>query len=282
MDQNAAPSLPASPALAARVELMLALARRAGASTLQHFQQPNLQVERKADASPVTRADREAETLIRQGLAAAFPQDGLLGEEFGVSPGTSGFTWVIDPIDGTISFAAGVPLYGVLLALEEERAGVRSVVAGICELPALGERVWAARGAGAWWERAGTPRVPARVSGCTQLSEALACNTGHEVFVRVGLGERAARLASHVRYVRGWSDCYALALVATGRCDLAFDASLHAWDAGPFPVILEEAGGVYTSWSGETGIRGGTALAGNAALHAQAQAVLGAAESVRA
>jgi fructose-1,6-bisphosphatase/inositol monophosphatase family enzyme len=110
-------------------------------------------VELKADDTPVTAADRACETLIRRMIAADFPHDGLMGEEHGTQPGTSGFRWVIDPIDGTVSFARGVPLYGVLIAIEHLTHDGPRVVAGVCELPALGERVWAASNRGAWWER---------------------------------------------------------------------------------------------------------------------------------
>ena len=143
-----------------RVTLMLDLADRAGTVAMRHFQSDTLVVESKADDSPVTAADREIETLLREGICAAFPADAILGEEHGEIAGTSGWRWVLDPIDGTVSFAAGVPLFGTLIALEHGD----EVVAGICAFPALCERLWAVRGAGAWWERTDLAGVRSRVA----------------------------------------------------------------------------------------------------------------------
>src|SRR5437016_14569390 len=106
---------------ARRLELAISAGKEAGRLTLQYFQQDNFQVERKSDASPVTVADRSAEQLLRERIAAAFSQDGVLGEELGASTGSSGFTWILDPIDGTKSFISGVPLYGTMVGIEHER-----------------------------------------------------------------------------------------------------------------------------------------------------------------
>src|SRR5436309_3254475 len=103
-----------------RLKFAVAVARRAGQHTLQYFQSADLAVDNKADASPVTIADREAEQLLRREIAAAFPRDGILGEEFGEQPGTSGYRWILDPIDGTKSFISGVPLFGTLVGVEFE------------------------------------------------------------------------------------------------------------------------------------------------------------------
>src|SRR3954453_9858972 len=103
---------------ARRLELALSAGKEAGRLTLRYFQRDNFDVERKSDASPVTIADRSAEQLLRERIAAQFPQDGIHGEEFGASSGSSGFTWILDPIDGTKSFISGVPLYGTLIGVE--------------------------------------------------------------------------------------------------------------------------------------------------------------------
>jgi histidinol phosphatase-like enzyme (inositol monophosphatase family) len=244
-----------------RVAAMRAVAERAGRLTLTYFQHPALAVEHKPDASPVTEADRACETLIRRTLGAEFPHDGLLGEELGHVPGSSGWDWVIDPIDGTVSFAHGVPLYGVLIGLERVEGDARRVVAGTCELPAMRERVWAAQGRGAWWERDGEPAAPARVTAPKPLAQALVGTTGIEYFRRAGR-------------VRGWSDCYALALAATGRCDAVVEPWMNPWDSGPFPVIFEEAGGAFSAWDGTPGIHGRTAVAAHPALHAELLTVI--------
>src|SRR5436309_14340502 len=133
--------------LTSRLDLAVAAAREAGEITLRYFRRDNFRVERKADDSPVTVADREAEQHLRRRIAAAFPDDGILGEELGEQPGTSGYRWILDPIDGTKSFICGVPLYGQLIGIERER---RSVV-GVINIPALDECVYAAAGQGAWY-----------------------------------------------------------------------------------------------------------------------------------
>lgn len=260
--------------LRARAELMKSLAREAGEFVLTMFQNPGLAVDRKADDSPVTEADRGSEALIRRAVRAAFPDDGILGEEHGDEPGRGRYRWVIDPIDGTVSFARGIPLFGVLLAVEDLSRSVPEVVAGACELPALGERVWAARGAGAWWERAGRPAVRARVSAAERLADALVATTGIEYFRRAGTEDALALLSGRAGRLRGWSDCYCLALAATGRCDAAVEPWMHPWDSGPFPVIFEEAGGAFSAWDGTPGIHGRTAVAANPVLHRELVALL--------
>src|SRR6478752_5865130 len=131
--------------IARRLELAISAGKEAGRLTLKYFQQDNFHVERKSDASPVTIADRSAEQLLRERIAAAFAKDGILGEELGTTTGSSGFTWILDPIDGTKSFISGVPLYGTLVGIE--LAG--KAVAGLIYMPALDEGVYAAAGGSA-------------------------------------------------------------------------------------------------------------------------------------
>ena len=262
--------LPSDP----RVALLLELAERAGTVALRHFQSASLAVESKSDASPVTEADREIESLLRATIAADFPDDAILGEEHGEQSGRSGWRWVIDPIDGTVSFAAGVPLFGTLIGLEHRDR----IVAGICAMPALGERVWAAEGHGAWWERASADgtrrRTRAAVRPCARLSDALVCTTGLEYFERAQATDALVRVARASGRMRGWSDCYGGMLVATGRAEAWIDPVMNPWDSGPFPVILSEAGGVFTDWRGRSDIRGGSAVACHAELHAELLATL--------
>lgn len=268
---------------AARVELMLALADRADTVALRHFQSTTLGVRAKHDASPVTEADLEIESLLRGQISADFPHDGLLGEEHGAHEGTSGYRWVIDPIDGTVSFAAGVPLFGTLIGLEHGDGLHREVVAGICSMPALRERAWAARGHGAWWDRSDASgvrhRSPARVRAAVPLANALVCTTGLEYFERAGRSDALVAVARAAGRIRGWSDCYGGMLVATGRADAWFDPVMNPWDSGPFPVILAEAGGVFTDWSGRADIHGGSAVAAAPTLHAELLALLQASAS---
>lgn len=255
--------------LGVRVQLMQQLADDAGVIALKYFQSSTLSIETKSDASPVTEADLAIEAMIRARVLAEFPHDALLGEEHGEHAGTSGFRWVIDPIDGTVSFANGVPLFATLIAIEH---GAR-VEAGICAMHALHERVWAARGSGAWWERTNASglcvRTAARVRQCMHLSDALVCTTGLEYFERSNTTDALGSVAKAAARVRGWSDCYGGLLVATGRADAWIEPVMHPWDSGPFTVIFEEALGVFTDWRGDANIHGGSALACCAELHAE-------------
>lgn len=256
-------------AVDARIERMLELADRAASVAMRHFQSERLAIDSKPDQSPVTEADREIEHLLRQAVTQEFADDSFLGEEHGEVQGRSGWKWVVDPIDGTVSFANGVPLFGTLIGVE--RLG--TVVAGVCSMPALGERVWAAAGRGAWWERARPDgpmvRSPARVRGCPSLGSALVCTSGPEYFERAGRIPAFVSVARRAGRVRGWSDCYGGMLVATGRADGWFDPVMNPWDSGPFPVIFAEAGGVFTDFEGRPGVYGGSAVAACAGVHAE-------------
>jgi histidinol phosphatase-like enzyme (inositol monophosphatase family) len=255
--------------MSARLDLALEIAEAAGAVTLEHFLRDDLAIERKQDTSPVTAADKAAEAFLRSRLEKAFPDDGILGEEFPEKRGSSDYVWILDPIDGTKSFIRGVPLYGVLIGIEE--AGEPRI--GVIHLPALKETVWAEKANGAWWRRAGDPPRRARVSACTRLEDALFCTTTISGFERAGRPDIPATLTKKTRLTRGWGDCYGYALVATGRAEIMIDPAMHPWDAAPMVPILEEAGGRFTDWDGIRTIRGGNAVATNGALHDQVLAV---------
>jgi histidinol phosphatase-like enzyme (inositol monophosphatase family) len=254
--------------LADRYALARAAGDEAARLTLRYFQSAGLTVERKADASPVTRADREAEALLRERIEAAFPEDGILGEEFGEKPGAGGFRWILDPIDGTQSFIHGVPLYGSLIGVE--RVADRRSVIGVLVLPALGETVHACAGGGAWFESAAARQpVPARVSEVAALEESLVCYTSVKGFDRGD--ERAAfqRMKSASRLLRGWGDCYGHALVATGRAEAMVEPVMHVWDCAALQPILEEAGGRCTDWSGAATIHSGNLIGSNGRVHGE-------------
>src|SRR5438094_1601033 len=150
--------------IARRLDLAISAGKEAGRLTLKYFQQDNFQVERKSDASPVTIADRSAEQLLRERIAAAFMHDGVLGEELGTTAGSSGFTWILDPIDGTKSFISGVPLYGTLMGIEHEGRAL----AGVVYMPGLGEGVFASAGRGTWHFRGDNEPKRCRVSEKTR------------------------------------------------------------------------------------------------------------------
>lgn len=248
------------------------IAQRAGRLTLEHFQ-TGLEVESKADGTPVTRADRDAETLLRREIRRRYSDDGLLGEEHGEEPGTSGRTWILDPIDGTKAFVHGVPLYSVLVGLaEENEAGERDVVAGVIHLPALGETLSARRGGGTLWSsRAGERR--ARVSAVDRVSGAFVTTSD---FPGMEQPEGVERLYAEARLRRTWGDAYGYALVATGRADVMVDPVVEPWDLAAVVPVVEEAGGRFTATDGRRGPWHGSGLATNGRLHDEALALLGA------
>jgi histidinol-phosphatase len=255
--------------LSRRLQVAVAAAREAGRLTLDYFGRDNFTVESKADASPVTVADRAAEELLRRRIAEAFPADGVLGEELGELHGTSGYRWIVDPIDGTQSFIRGVPLYGTLVGVEFEG---RSRV-GVIYAPALDQCVYAAEGQGAWQVRGDAAPVPARVSATARLADALFLTSNVAGFYQRGSGEVYRRLQSACRVSRTWGDCYGYLMVATGRADVMVDPQMHVWDAAALLPILQEAGGSYSDWRGEPTIYRAEGLATNGRLLAEVLAI---------
>jgi histidinol phosphatase-like enzyme (inositol monophosphatase family) len=245
--------------IAARLRLARAIARQAGELTLEYFQRADLVVERKADSSPVTAADRGAEMLLRERIAADFPDDAVLGEEYGVVEGTSGFRWILDPIDGTKSFARGVPLYATLIGVEHDG---QSVI-GVIHAPALDETVWAAIGWGAWYSCRGAAPIAARVSTKPTLADGLFLTSQVDLFNSRGRQDAFARLQAAAAVTRTWGDAYGYLLVATGRAEAMVDAVMNVWDAAALLPVLDEAGGTFTDWNGQRTIHGGEGVATN-------------------
>jgi histidinol-phosphatase len=236
--------------LDAAVELL----RAAGERTLRWFRAVGLEVERKADGTPVTAADRDAERFLRERLAEAFPGDGVVGEEEAPTAGTTGRRWILDPIDGTKAFTCGVPLYSNLLALEDEHG----IAVGVINLPALGEAVWAGRGLGCFSDRG-----PTRVSDQRTLAGAYVVSSSLTHWPAGAV----ARLDAAGSVLRTWGDGYGYALVATGRAAAMVDPVIEPYDVGPMPVILAEAGGRFTDLAGGDGIEGGSGLGSNGHVH---------------
>jgi histidinol-phosphatase len=264
-----------SKAIALRLQLALVAAREAGQLTLRYFQQDNFQVELKSDSTPVTVADRQAEELLRTSIGIEFPQDAILGEEFGETPGTSGFRWILDPIDGTKSFISGVPLYGTLVGVEYQG---RSQI-GVIFIPGLNECVYAARGQGAWHERGVAAPVAAQVSRRAPLADALCCTSDVGTFGQVGRSAAFDQFQAGCRLTRTWGDCYGYLLVATGRAEVMVDPAMSIWDAAALQPILEEAGGTFTDWQGRATIDAGEGIATNGLVLDEVLAITRAAKS---
>ena len=241
------------------------VAHAAGRLTLGYFQN-DVQVDLKADASPVTIADYKAEEFIRTAIEKQFPDHGIVGEEYGVkeSVGRS-HRWFVDPIDGTKSFVHGVPVYAVLIGLEIE--GI--IEAGCAYFPALDEMLASASGEGCWWNGR-----RAHVSNVEKLADGMVAFTDVADFAgynRAGEWQRIQQAASRRA---GWGDAYGYLLVATGRAEVMLDPIVEPWDLAPFPVILREAGGFFGDWQGNSTIYGREGMATSQRLLPEVLALL--------
>ena len=251
-----------SAALEGRMGVAVELAQMAGRSTLELFQTNQVQVERKGDDSPVTQADRRAEELIRAALSERFPDDAILGEEFGSQEGSTEFQWIVDPIDGTKSFISGVPLYSTLVGI----VSGKQCLGGVVFIPALDEIVFAARGAGAWHSKNGSVPERCRVSE-RPLSEGLFVVSQVDSFAEHASAESYLALEREAYITRSWGDGYGYLLVATGRAELMVDPIANAWDLAAVQPVVEEAGGKFTSWDGEPHVFGGNGVGSNGKIH---------------
>jgi histidinol-phosphatase len=231
--------------------------REAGEFTLRYYGH-RVQFEDKLDGTPVTVADRGAEQLLRERISARFPDHGVLGEEYGESNPGARVRWVLDPVDATRAFARGVPIFGVLIGIEV--AG--EPVVGLANFPALREICVAGRGLGCFWngERA-------HVSETERVEDSLVLTTDVEHALASPQGPGYRKLQQRAQFARTWGDCYGHCLVATGRAEVMFDPIMAPWDAGPFPTILTEAGGRFTSVTGAATIHGKSGVSTNGRLH---------------
>lgn len=255
------------PSLGTLLEAAIELCVLTGDVALRHFRDASVvrSAQRKADGSPVTHADLEAERAARAWIERRFPRDGIVGEELGTSRPDARRRWIIDPIDGTKSFVCGVPLYGTLIAIAEQE----EILVGAAHFPSIGETVGAARGEGSWWNG-----VRCRVSDVARLEEATVLTTDERFLndARQLAGWRT--LSERARLSRSWGDCFGYLLVATGRAELMVDGALAPWDAAAILPIVEEAGGVFTDWSGSRTAFGGNAIATNRGLAETTRALL--------
>lgn len=227
-----------------RLAFAIDAAHRAGRSTLELFDTFG-EMEIKGDATPVTRADRGAEEIIRRAIEAKYPGESVLGEEQGLS-GSGDDRWIVDPIDGTKAFVCGVPTYATLLAYEVDQ----KPVLGVCYLPALDILVYAEEGGGAWWNGR-----PIRVSGVTELTHtALACG-GHSNMIKTDRWRPFETLVAKTMTTRTWQDAYGHALVASGRIAAMIDPTVSRWDIAAMIPIVREAGGICTGFDGGDPLR---------------------------
>jgi histidinol-phosphatase len=247
-----------------RYDLAVDAARKAGDLAREYYE-TTFTVENKADDSPVTVADRKAEELIRDLVTAAFPHDGFLGEEYGHQPGTSGFRWIIDPIDGTKSFIRHIPIWATLIGLEYQN----EQIGGVVYIPVFGMTYRALRGAGAFLNER-----KIHVSQAARLSDSLMCYSSINWFIRAGREKSFLELASRTSRQRGFGDFYGFVLVAEGAAELMVEQGVNPWDIAAAKAIVEEAGGTFTDWSGNSTIYRPDVLATNGKVHEETLAIL--------
>ncbi len=239
------------------VRFAVEIAREAGELTLSSFRDADLDLKIKTDGTPVTAADLAAEQLLRKRICATFPDDSVLGEEEMDINGTSGRTWILDPIDGTQSFVRGVPLYGNLVSLEDQNGPAL----GVANIPALEQCLWAGRGLGCFLNGS-----PAKVSDRTELSGSCIVTSSLEYWQNLTGIEKLLELGTTIRT---WGDAYGYVLVATGQVEAMLDPIVNRWDVAPFLTILSEAGGVFTDFNGIVSDTSGSGIAANPILHSE-------------
>lgn len=244
----------------------VAIAEEAGRAILPHFRVA-LDVENKdlGGYDPVTVADRAAESVIRSAIARRYPTHGILGEEHGREPGSSNYSWVIDPIDGTKSFILGQLHWGTLIAMND---GVRPVV-GVAHQPFVGETFFAQAGGTAAWQR-GAERRTIVTRRCARLADAFVVTTDPRFFAAAREAEAFARITAGARYTRYGGDLYCYTQLAMGLADVVIETGLKAYDIQALIPLIEAAGGVVTDWKGDPCYEGGDVLAcGDPKLHVE-------------
>jgi len=248
-----------------RLEFAVNSASASSRLTLDYFCSTNLDESTKLDGSPVTAGDRACELDLRARIARAYPDDSILGEEFERTIGTSGYEWVIDPIDGTISFVQGVPFFGTMLACMHDG----NPVLGVIVMPALNETVYAGDGLGCWHVTPGNGARRVRVSDVAQVDQALINTTSMSYFQTHEHRRLYDHLDARCKHTRGWSDCYGWVLLATGRVDAVIEPVLSLWDfAAAIPIIVE-AGGNWNDMHGDQLLESGEMIAANPSLLAE-------------
>jgi histidinol-phosphatase len=218
----------------------------------------DVRVTMKPDRTPVTQADTDIETMVRERVATTFPDDRVLGEEEGGDASGSGRVWIVDPIDGTANFARGIPIWATLIAMQVDGA----LVLGLANAPALGEQYEAVRGGGA---RCNGARI--RVSDVSRVAEAQLLFSGIGPWVRDPGHARVLGVLAEARRTRGFGDFWGHTLVARGAAEAMIEVELALWDYAALAVILQEAGGRVTTLHGEPLRPGGSVLSSNGAIH---------------
>lgn len=249
----------------ALVALAHDLADRSGTVVLPHFRKSIAVDDKGAGAvfDPVTKADKAAERAISKAIRAAYPDHGIVGEEFGAEQPDARFQWVIDPIDGTRAFITGSPMWGTLIGLLDGGAPIL----GLIDHPFTGERLWSAeRGAFRQTKRGSAQKITTRT--CSRLDDAFVMTTSPDLFEPGYEMDGFLKVRSRARMVRFGGDCYAYSLLAQGLIDLVIEAGLKSYDVVALIPVIEKAGGRISTWDGKPATQGGRIVAaGDPALH---------------
>jgi len=226
-----------------RIDFAMSLSKKMSKNILSFYQAKNFEIELKKDESVVTKADKDSEQLAREEIKKYFPEDGIIGEEMkNGSEFDSEFIWTLDPIDGTYSFAHGVPLFGSMIGLIQNK----KIVFGIVNFPALNEIVYAIKGKGCFWKKANSQKfTKTKLRTTKQLEKAVMCYTDKKYFIRTNCLDFLENLSQNVYDLKSWGDCFGNIMVATGRADIMIDPILSIWDIVPLKIILEESGGLF-------------------------------------
>lgn len=233
------------------------LADESGKVIKPYFAAMNFEVEIKEDETPVTLADRQAEALMRDLIRREFPNHGIIGEEYGSENGDAEFVWILDPIDGTISFATGCPLFGTLICLlHEDRPILGAINQPILDLLCLGDN-----------HRTSVNGSSVQMRNVVELAEATLLTTDVLSISGYQDGSGFERLSQRVKYLRTWGDCYGYLLLACGGADIMLDPIMNPWDILPVIPIIQGAGGVISTWAGGDAVHGTSCVAANKQLH---------------
>jgi len=240
------------------LELALQLSDIADPISLSYFRSSDLVIKTKPDESLVSRADREVEQALRTHLESARPHDAVIGEEYGAGPVIAKRRWIIDPIDGTARYARGIPLFASLIALEQDN----ELLLGVVSAPVLKRRWWAARDFGAFADGS-----PIRVSSISSLRDAHVSVGSPRNWLACDLFQLLGTIAGHSGCTTGYGDFWPHLLVAEGSADAALEPSAEVWDLAALKVIVEEAGGRFSDFSGGPSAAGGSAVSSNGLIH---------------
>ncbi len=239
------------------IEFAKELADASGRLIRERYQSQSFETELKDDRSIVTATDREAERIMREMISTRFPDHGIIGEEFGSENIDARHVWTLDPIDGTISFVAGIPLFGTLIGLLDRG----KPILGVINQPILDEMM------------VGTPDLttlngsPVRVRNTKDMSVATLLTTDHHLIDRFADTSKFESLRAQVNMTRTWGDCYGYLMLAAGRADIMLDPIMNQWDSMPLIPIIEGAGGVITDWHGQDPVTGTSIVAAVPDLH---------------